>query len=92
MSFRAGNGSGVNAGLVGASEQQTTDIRNGAPDAAADGERQEDHVSRRAGDHVKDGVAIVGAGGDVEECKFIGARGIVNGGLLDRVAGIAQAT
>ena len=43
-----------------------------------------------AGYHVQDGVAVLVAGGDVEEAQFIGAGCVVQRGLLDRVAGIAQ--
>jgi hypothetical protein len=57
--------------------------------AAADRQRHEALLGG-AGDDVEDGVAVLVAGGDVEEGELVGARGVVDPGLLDRVAGIAQ--
>ena len=45
---------------------------------------------RGAADDVEDGVALLVAGGDVEESELVGAGGVVDGGLLDRVAGVAK--
>ena len=59
-------------------------------DATADGERDE-HLLGGAPDHVDDRVAGVGGGGDVEEHQLVGALGVVAGGQLDRVAGVAEA-
>jgi hypothetical protein len=35
-------------------------------------------------------VAVLVAGGDVEEAEFVGPGGVVDAGLLHRIAGIAQ--
>jgi len=40
--------------------------------------------------HVVGGGAVISRGGDVEEDQFVGARGFVQLGKLDRVAGIAE--
>ena len=45
--------------------------------SAADGQRDE-HLGRRAGDDVEDGVAVLVAGGDVEEGQLVGARGVID--------------
>ena len=73
---------------LGAGEEEAAHVLDRAY-AAADGQRQEDSGGG-AGDHVEDGVAVLVAGGDVEEAEFVGAGGVVQRGLLDRVAGIAQ--
>ncbi len=57
--------------------------------AAADGQRQE-HPRRGARHHVQDGVAVLVAGGDVEEAQFVRAGRVIQRGLLDRIAGVAQ--
>ena len=41
-------------------------------------------------DHLERGAALVGAGGDVEEDQLVGAFGVVAGGLLHRIAGVAE--
>ena len=41
-------------------------------------------------DHVEDGVAVFVAGGDVEEAQLVGPGRIIEGGLLHRIAGIAE--
>ena len=43
-----------------------------------------------ARDHVQDRAAALVAGGDVQEHQLVGAGGVVGGGLLDRIAGVAQ--
>ena len=43
-----------------------------------------------AADDVEDGVALLVACGDVEECQFIGTGRVVDGGLFDRIACITQ--
>ena len=58
-------------------------------DAAADGERDE-HLLGRAVDDVDHRVAAVARRRDVEEHQLVGALGVVAGGQLDRVAGVAQ--
>ena len=78
----------VDAALVGAGQQQPAHVLGGA-DAAADGQRQE-HPRRGARHHVQDGVAILVAGGDVEEAEFIRAGRVVQRGLLDRIARVTQ--
>ena len=40
--------------------------------------------------HVVDGVAVLVAGGDVEEAEFVGAGGVVGDGGFHRIAGVAQ--
>ena len=57
--------------------------------AAADGERHEAALGR-ALDDVEDGVAVLVAGGDVEEAQLVGAGGVVGRGGLDGIAGVAQ--
>ena len=42
------------------------------------------------GDDLENGVAVLVAGGDVEEGEFVGAGGVVDGGLFDRVTGVAE--
>ncbi len=41
-------------------------------------------------DHVEDGVAVLVARGDVEEGELVRAGGVIDDGLLDRIAGVAQ--
>ena len=53
------------------------------------GEGQED-ARGGAAHHVQDRVALLVARGDVQKSKFVGAGGVVDRGLLHRVAGIAQ--
>ena len=62
---------GVDAALVGAGQQQPAHVL-GRADAAADGQRQE-HPRRGARHDVQDRVAVLVAGGDVEEAQLVGA-------------------
>ena len=87
-SVRAGNGGAVHAALVGARQQQAAHVLRAAH-AAADRQRQED-ARGGAGDDIQDRVPVLMAGGDVQEGQLVRARGVVDRGLLDRVAGIAQ--
>ena len=74
--------------LVGAGPQQPPGVLDAAHSAA---DRQGDeHLLGGAGHHVDDGVAGVGRRGDVEEHQLVRALGVVAGGQLDRVAGVAQ--
>ena len=57
--------------------------------AAAHGERHEALLGRAA-DHVEDGVAVLVARRDVQEGELVGAGGVVDPRLLDRIAGVAQ--
>ena len=57
--------------------------------AAADGERRE-HLIGGARDDVDERRAALGRGRDVEEADLVGALRVVRGGLLDRIAGVAQ--
>ena len=41
-------------------------------------------------DDVEDGVAVLVAGGDVEEGELVGPGGVIDLRLLDGIAGIAQ--
>ena len=77
---------GVDRDLVGAGEQQAADVLDGAH-AAADGQRHEALLGG-ARDHVVERVAILVAGGDVEEAELVGALAVVDPRLLDRIAGI----
>ena len=89
MSSGRCDGRGVHADLVGPGPQQPASVLHGA-DAAADGERDE-HLLGGAARDVDHRVAAVGRRGDVEEHQLVGAFGVVAGGQLDRVAGVAQA-
>ena len=57
--------------------------------AAAHGQRHEALLGGAA-DDVEDGVAVLVARGDVEEGELVGAGGVVDPRLLDRIAGVAQ--
>ena len=61
----------------------------GRADAAADGQRNEDLIGGPL-DDVDHRPAAVAAGGDIEENEFVGPFGVVEGGQLDRVAGVAE--
>ena len=61
----------------------------GRANASADRQRNE-NCGGGAFDDVDHGVARIGAGGDVEENKLVGAFGVVKGGELDRIAGVAK--
>jgi len=87
--LRPRHGGRVDRDLVGAGQQQAADILHLAH-AAAHRERHEALLGRAA-DDVQDGVAVLVAGRDVEEGELVGAGGIVDPRLLDRIAGIAQA-
>ena len=63
-------------------------VGNGAH-PAPHGERHE-AVLGRALHHVEQDAAVLVAGGDVQKAKLVGAGGVVDLGLLHRVAGIAQ--
>ena len=82
------NGRGVDRDLVGAGLQQLADVLGGAH-AAAHRQRHEAALGG-ALDDVEDGVAVLVAGGDVEEAELVGAGGIVGGGRLDGIAGVLQ--
>ena len=82
------DGGGVDRDLVGAGGEQLAHVVDGA-DAAADGERDEDLVGGPL-DDVDHRAPAVGGGGDVEEDELVGALGVVEGGQLDRIAGVAQ--
>ena len=68
--------------------QQLADVVDRAH-AAADGERHEAGF-RRAPHHVEDGVAVLVAGGDVEEAELVGAGRVIGDGRFHRIAGVAQ--
>ena len=78
----------IDRDLVGAGFEQSAHVVDAAH-AAADGQRHEAALGR-AGDHVEDRAALLVAGGDVEEAELVGARLVVSGGGLDRIAGVAQ--
>jgi len=79
---------GVHADLVGAGVQQPAHVLDHTH-AATDGERNE-HLLGDLLDHVQDDVAVVGAGGNVEEGDLVGTLLVVAARDLDRIAGIAQ--
>ena len=83
-----GHGPGVERHLVGPGPEHLADV-GGVVQPAADGEGDEDLLGD-AGHDVDHRLAGVGAGGDVEEDELVGALGVVAGGQLDRVAGVAQ--
>jgi len=83
------NSGGVDRDLVGAGQQQAADVLDRSH-ATAHGQGHEALVGRPRHD-VEDGVAILVAGRDVEEGELVGAGGVVDARLLDRVAGVAQA-
>ena len=57
--------------------------------AAADGQRHEALLGGAA-HHVVERVALLVAGGDVEEAQLVGALAVIDPRLLDRVAGIDE--
>jgi hypothetical protein len=79
---------GVDRDLVGPGPQQAAGVFDRA-DSAAHRDRHEADVGG-ARDDVEDGAAALVAGGDVEEHQLVRPRGVIGGGLLDRVAGVAQ--
>ncbi len=79
---------GVDRDLVGAGLEQLAHIVELAH-AAAHGERHEAALGR-APDDVEDGVAVLVARGDVEEAELVGARLVIGGGGLHRIAGVTQ--
>ncbi len=87
--FRPLHGFGVDRNLVGAREQQAANILQRAH-AAADGQRHEAMLGRAAHDIEQDATLFV-AGRDVEEAQFVGPGLVIDHGLFDRIAGIAQA-
>ncbi len=64
-------------------------MSSGTANAAADGQGEENLVSHPA-HHLGGGLAALGAGGDIEEDQLIGAHAVVNAGVFDGIAGIAQ--
>src|SRR3712207_6117666 len=86
--LRPRDGGGVDGDLVRAGAQQPVDVGHRAH-PAADGERDE-HALRGPADDIVGGLAVAGAGGDVEEGELVGALGVVDPGHLHRVAGVAQ--
>ena len=82
------DGGGVDRDLVGAGQQHGANVVDAA-DAAADGERDEDRVGGAPG-HVEHDLAALVRGGDVQKDQLVGLLGVVDGRLLDRIAGVAQ--
>src|SRR5690606_5920054 len=79
---------GVDRDLVGTGVEQVADVLHVAH-ATADGQRNE-YLTGHALDGVQCGVAVVDAGGDVEEGNLVGTLLVVAPGDLHRVAGIAD--
>jgi hypothetical protein len=86
--LRRPNRGRVDRDLVGTGEQQVLGIADRAY-PPADGQRCE-HLIRRARDDIDEGRSTFRGGRNIEEADLVGALLIVCGGLLDRVAGIAQ--
>ena len=82
------NRGGVDRHLVGARGEHVADVLLRA-DPAADRERDEDLLGRVAGE-LDDRVALFVAGRDVEEHELVGALGVVAGGKLHGVPGVAE--
>ena len=74
--------------IIGAGQQQAAHVLD-RPDAAADGERHE-ALFRRRPRHLQDDGAVVGGGGDVEEAELVRPLSVVDLGLSDGIAGVAQ--
>ena len=81
-----GDRRGIDGDLVRARVEEPADVPELA-DAAPHGERDEDFARHRL-DHVDQGVALVGRGGDVEEGELVRALLVVAPRDLDRVTGI----
>ena len=79
---------GVDRHLVGAGQHQRAHVLDGAH-AAADRHRHEALLGG-ARHHVEQDVALLVAGGDVEEAELVGAGGVIGARRLDRVAGVGQ--
>ncbi len=78
----------VDGDFIGAGQQQFSDVFD-FPYPAAHGQRHET-LFRRVINDVVNGVAIVRAGGDIEEAKLIRPGLIIDPGLFHRIAGIHQ--
>jgi hypothetical protein len=86
--LKARHRGGVDRHLVGARVQHRLRVVHAA-DAPADRERDE-HVVRRAPRELDHRLASLVRGGDVEEHNFVGSGGVVVGGQLHGVAGVAD--
>ena len=80
---------GVERDLVGPGAEHLAH-GGGVVEAPADGEGDE-HLFGDPGHDVDHGLPGVGAGRDVEEDQLVGALGVVAGGQLDGVTGVAEA-
>ena len=78
----------VDGDFIRAGQQKLSDVFDFA-NPAADGQRHKT-LFRRVPDDVVNGVAIVRAGGNVEETKLIRPGLVIDPGLFDGVAGIDQ--
>src|SRR6516164_7508251 len=83
-----GDRRGIDRHLVGARSEKLADVLDGAH-PAADGERHEAGFGG-APHHVEDDVAVLVAGGDVEERELVGAGGVIGDRRRNRIAGVAQ--
>ena len=83
-----GDGGRVDRRLVGAGEQQLTDVIERSH-AAADRQGHEADLGGAA-DDVDDRAAVLVARRDVEEAQFVGPRLVVGDGALNWIAGVAQ--
>ena len=86
--LRATNGGAVHRDLVGPRDQDLANVLHSAQ-PAADGERNE-HRLCDAAHHVEHDITPLMRGRDVKKDKFVGPLGVIDRGLLHRVAGIAQ--
>src|SRR5262249_35674298 len=82
------NRRGVDRHLVGARGQKLANVLDRAH-SATDGERHEAGL-RRAPYHVEDDVAVLVAGGDVEERELVGAGRVIGHRRFNWIAGVAQ--
>src|SRR5262245_43710829 len=83
-----GDRRGVDRHLVGARSQELADVLDRAH-SAANGERHEASLGG-APHHVENDVAVLMAGGDVEEREFVGAGRVIRHRRHNRIAGVAQ--
>jgi hypothetical protein len=75
--LRVADGGAVDADLVGAGQQGSADVFQGA-DAATHAEGDK-HAVGDAAHHIERRLAVFVAGGDVEEDEFIGSFAVVDG-------------
>ena len=85
---RRSHGRAVDGHLVGTGQQGRADVVNGA-DAATDTERDEQRIGYAA-HHVEHRIAALVRGRDIQKDQLVGPFTVVDGRLLNRIAGVAQ--